>query len=464
MSGPMALGPDAGRQDTLSLRLQGSRGVPRGGDERTLALRMPGAGAAVDQLAAEMADSIGPAVHPYEVAALLESQGLTAEAIRERYGQPDLFTLATVLYERIPRTFPEPGVPADPWRPDHLRCVLRGVLFALPGLAYVLIGRIWDPHGGAYALVVAGLISWAWGQALSHRAYLRMAIGRREAGRTLLVGAPLGAAVAVAAGGALAGQGSTALFVAGQSLYLAAAGVLLVLGHELLLLLALLPMVAGVAVLPWWEPGAPLRIGLPLLSLVGATAVAGWALRGALAEKPAAGDSRTGLLRSLPYGLFGLAAGVLVMLEGQRHPYAVVMLSLSMGPAEWLLYRYRGMSAAALRATSTPPAFRRRSAGIITLCLLVYLLPILPVTLLIGAEPGPVLLLAATLWTALLLQAFGVAWPPAAVCIAAACGAGTLTLLHPSAAPVALLLSCGPAAVVLAVCALSALGRPAAHA
>ncbi|MER7046465.1 hypothetical protein [Streptomyces jumonjinensis] len=479
MSGPIALGPDVGREDTLSLRLLKDRGVPHDGDDRTLVLRVPdtdatrpgeagsrpGYDGAVDRLAADLADSIGPAVHPYEVAALLESQGLTAEVIRERYGHPDLFTLATVLYEKIPRTFPEPAAPAtDPWRPDHVRCALRGVLFALPGLAYVLIGQVWDPNGGAYALVLAGLISWAWGQALSHRAYLRMATGRREAGRTLLLGAPMGAAVAVAAGVVLTGRGPMALFVAGQSLYLASAGVLLVLGQELVLLAALLPMVVGAAALPWWEPGTPLRIGLPLLSLVGAAAAAGRALRSTLTEQPAAGTGRPGLLRSLPYGLFGLAAGVLVMLEGRHHPYAVVMLSLSMGPAEWLLYRYRGMSAAALRATSTLPAFRRRSAGIITLCLLGYLLPILPATLIIGAEPGPVLLLATTLWTALLLQAFGVAWPPAAVCLAAACGAGALTFLHPSAVPVALVLSCGPAAVVLVICALSVLGRPSAHA
>ncbi|MEK8145615.1 hypothetical protein NKH18_42730 [Streptomyces sp. M10(2022)] len=96
----------------------------------------------MDRLAAELADRIAPAVHPYEVAALLESEGLTGEAIREKYGHTDLFSLATALYQRIPRTFPEPPRPADPWRPDHLRCALRGLLFALPGLAYALAGPL----------------------------------------------------------------------------------------------------------------------------------------------------------------------------------------------------------------------------------------------------------------------------------------------------------------------------------
>ncbi|MEW2042815.1 hypothetical protein AB0885_38415, partial [Streptomyces sp. NPDC005534] len=197
MSGPMAL--ESGIvQDTLSLRIAGDRPAPRA----------PEVGSrqdAVDLLAAELADGIGPAVHPYEVAALLESEGLTAEVIQERYGHPNLFSLASALYERVPRTFPEPAGPADPWRPDHVRCALRGVLFALPGLAYLLTGRLWHAGGDLDVLVVAGLVSWAWGQALGHRAYLRMTTGRREAGRTLLKGAPLGALTATAAGSLIAG-------------------------------------------------------------------------------------------------------------------------------------------------------------------------------------------------------------------------------------------------------------------
>ncbi|MGW3804835.1 hypothetical protein ACWD63_30380, partial [Streptomyces clavifer] len=210
MSGPMSLEPGGAEQDTLALRLA---------DDRTLALRvtgrhapslvLPGHGArrdAVDGLAAELADSIAPAVHPYEVAALLESEGLTGEMIQQKYGHADLFSLATALYQRIPRTFPEPPRPADPWRPDHLRCAVRGLLFALPGLAYALAGRLLPTDGTVRALVVAGLISWAWNQALGHRAYVRLASGRLEAGRTLAKGAPLGAAAANRTAAALGGE------------------------------------------------------------------------------------------------------------------------------------------------------------------------------------------------------------------------------------------------------------------
>ncbi|MEV7481273.1 hypothetical protein ACIPJG_33195 [Streptomyces halstedii] len=461
MSGPLALEPGGSTDDTLSLRLADDD------RERTVALRLPGRGPhedAVDRLAAELTDRIGPAVHPYEVAAVLESEGLAAEVIRDTYGHPDLFSLAAALHERVPRSFPEPPRPADPWRPDHVRCALRGALFALPGLAHLLTGPLWASGRGVAALVVAGLVSWAWGQALGHRAYLRLASGPRECGRTLLAGAPVGAVLATAAGTAVAGVGPTALFVAGQSVYLAGAGVLLVLGRERLLLAALTPVVAVAAVLPWWEPGTPARVALPLLSVVATVAAAGRALAGPLTTAPAPGATRPRPLLSLPYGLFGLAAGVLVLVEGRREPYAVVVLTVSMGLAEWLLHRYRGLSVAALRAAATPAAFRLRSAGVLGLCLLAYLAPLVPAALLTGAEPVPLLLIAAALWTALLLQAFGVAWVPAAVCLAAAASVGAVTLIGVERDLLALSLCYGAAAAALGAWALRTLGRPSAHA
>ncbi|OKJ94601.1 hypothetical protein AMK26_32830 [Streptomyces sp. CB03234] len=450
MSGPIALEPGGAEQDTLALRLAGTRRI------------RPDEGC-VDRLAADLADRVGPAVHPYEVAALLEAEGLSADVIRDRYGHPDLFSLASALYERVPRTFPEPALPPDPWRPDHVRCLLRGALFALPGLAYLLAAPLGHAEHHAPALITAGIVSWAWGQALGHRAHLRLATGAREAGRTLLTGAPLGAVVATAASTLPGGAGPVTLLAAAQSAYLAAAGVLLVLARERLLLAALSPLVAGAAVLPWWEPGPLARAGLPLLALLATLGVTARVLWTTLAVPAVAGGPRPRLRASLPYGLFGLAAAVLVLLEGRRHPYAVVVLTVSMGPAEWLLYRYRGWSVAALRLAATPAAFLLRSAGILARCLAAYLLPLLPAALLTGAEPAALVLLAATLWTALLLQAFGAAWPSAAICLVAAAVAGAATLLRPPAGPGVLALCCGVAAPCLAACALWLLGRPAPH-
>ncbi|MEU8778926.1 hypothetical protein [Streptomyces sp. NPDC048606] len=468
MSGPMSLEPGGSNQDTLTLRLADTRRAPRHQrTDATLTLRLPSFGPneeEVSRLAAELADRVGPAVHPYEVAALLEADGLSADVIRERYGHPNIFSLAAALFERVPRVFVEPSKGPDPWRPDHVRCLLRGVLFALPGLAYLLTAPLWNPGRHATALVVAGIVSWAWGQALGHRAYLRMVTGRREAGRTLLVGAPVGALCATAAAAVPAGGGPVIWAAAAQSLYLAAAGVLLVLGRERLLLAALTPLIAGGAVLPWWEPGPVIRTGLPVLALLATLGAAARSLRAAHSA-PAAADAgpRPRLLRSLPYGLFGLAAAVLVLLEGRQEPYAVIALTVSMGPAEWLLYRFRGLSVTALGAAATPVGFLLRSAGVLALCLSAYVVLLLPVALLTGAAPVTLPALAATLWTALLLQAFGVAWPPAVICTAAAGGAGAVTALGLAPGPTVLPLAFGPAALLLAGCALWILGRPARH-
>ncbi|MFG3658682.1 hypothetical protein [Streptomyces sp. NPDC047706] len=472
MSGPISLEPGRAEQDTLALRLaRPRRRRPRWArddtaDDATLAIRVPRQGPdedAVSALAAELADRVGPAVHPYEVAALLEADGLSAAVVNERYGHPNLFSLASALYARVPRTYPEPPAAPDPWRPDTVRCLLRGVLFALPALAYLLTAPLWPVDRYAPVLIVAGIASWAWGQALGHRAHLRLVTGRREASGTLLAGAALGAVVATGLAALPAGgDGAVLAVAAAQSLYLAAAGVLLVLGRERLLLAALTPLIAGAALLPWWQPGPVPRVGLPLLALLATLAVTARVLRAGLATPAAAAGPRPRLVTSLPYGLFGLAAAVLVTLEGRRHPYAVIVLTLSMGPAEWLLYRYRGWSVAALRVSRTPRAFVLRSAGVLGLCLTGYLLLLLPPALLTGAGPAA-LLLAATLWTALLLQAFGVAWPPAVLCLAAAGAAAAVTWLERPPGPAVLPIVCAVAALCLAACAIRLLGRPSSH-
>lgn len=479
MSGPLPLRPHRraprwaessyapGVEDTLALRLARPPRTASDDDRarswRDVALRPARADDPVDLLAAELADDAGAAVHPYEVAALLESQGLTGDRIQETYGHPDLFSLADAVFRRVPRSHPKPPVPPDPWRPDHLRCALRGLLFALPGTAYVLAQGAWGSATGLYGLIAAALVSWAWSQALSHRAYSRLAAGRHEAGRTLLLGAPLGIVAASVTGLLVAGPGAAALFAVGQSCYLAAAGLLLVLGREKVLAAALLPVATAAAALPWWQPPGILRTGLPLLTVLLATAAAGHALRSALRDTPVPGPAPR-RVSSLPYGLFGLAAGTLTALAGHQEPYAVIVLTLSMGPAEWLLYRYRGLAVAALHASTTPRGFRLRAARALAVCGAAYLVPLAVGAVLVGANAARLLLLGAVLWIALLLQAFGAAWQSAAPCLAAAAIATALPLTGTVSTPTAQLIGCTAAALALLAVAVHLLGRPTAHA
>ncbi|MEV0169593.1 hypothetical protein AB0I00_00515 [Streptomyces sp. NPDC050803] len=533
----------------------------------------------VDELAERLEEFVAAAVHPDEIAALLESDGLSDDQIRERYGVRNSFALAEELYERVPRRYPEPEAPPhDPWQSAGLlACLLRGVVFALPGFGYVLGAPLLaGPKGdfglpaGTVPLLAGALCGWTWNQGLAHRAYTWLGLGDRAAARRSLLiggqaGALLGALVALSVAGTAAP--TAVLFAAGQSCYLAAATALLVLGRERALLAALTPMTAG-ALLALVHPlPNTARLALLLGSLVAVGILAllevaprvrelgagNWtpaltallpfgALRGAqtsrrpaggqadgvVSRQPASGNAGGGMSRrsagsraagaarvgadgtpqapgsathptpaptprtpgptltaSLPYALFGLGSGVLVVyaalgdvLAGDDTTAvaapAAVALTLSMGPAEWLLHRFRSGSLAGLRSTSTPSAFRRTTARTLIACLAAYLTALLALGLATTAlwphAPGTdatrltaLLLLGVVMWTGLLLQSFGAITGAATVCVLAAL-AQTLALATHTGAPHTVGPAVyGAAAVAQSALVCSLLGRATAH-
>ncbi|MCW2875514.1 hypothetical protein [Actinacidiphila oryziradicis] len=420
----------------------------------------------LDELAERLADVCGAAVHPDEIAAVLESDGLTHEQITSRYARRDLFDVADELYARVPRRFPDPEPAPDPWRTSPWRCLLRGVLFGLPGIAYVLgTGLLPGRPGG---LAASALVAWGWNQALAHRAYVRLGTGgRRAAARCLMLAAPAGAAVAAAALPVAGGTGAGLAFAAGQALYLAAATALLVLGRERDLLLALAPTAAGALCVPLWDPGPVAVTGL----LVGTVAAAALLAVREIVRSLRAPDSRApGLPRlaaSVPYGLFGLGCGALTLMAPAAGRSAAIVLTLSMGVAEWLLYRYRSLALAALRRSRSAGGFRFRAARVLVLCLAGYLALLTAPALATGAPLGPLLALGSVLWIGLLLQAVGIAWPSAVACLAAAGAEAVLLGLafpHPALGPAAVqLAACGCAAAALLAVACTRLGRTTAH-
>lgn len=188
---------------------------------------------------------------------------------------------------------------------------------------------------------------------------------------------------------------------------------------------------------------------------------------------------------SVPYGLFGLGTGVLVLYTAlgdvlAEGPGAVVAapsavaLTLSMGPAEWLLHRFRGRAVAGLRASTTAHAFRRRAAAVLAECLAAFLAVLFVLALVVtllwpdapalsGARLSTLLLIGTVLWTGLLMQSFGAVVAAAAVCCAAA-AAQTVALLAGLGSPqvVGLAVAGGTAALLAGlVCVL--LGRATAH-
>ncbi|MFD3323959.1 hypothetical protein [Streptomyces sp. NPDC058701] len=505
---PGAPGAHGPRTDTLPAVPRPRRGIP--------------AADPMDELADRLGVFISAAVHPDEIAAILESDGMTDEYIRLTYGRPDSFGLAEELFARVPRSYPEPADPADPWKVSLTACLLRGVIFALPGLAYLLGAPLLDgPRdrlglpAGTLTLLAGALIGWVWDQTLSHRAYSWLGLGdRAAAGRTLLVGAPAGSLLGTAAALAVpGGPPFSYAFAAGQALYVGAATVLLVLGRERVLLAALGPMAAGAVLALFVDLPVPVRMTLLAVSLAAACTLAvrelplAAGLRGALrrvrgwaARRPGAGPVRWQMLRgaeeeyaprgprlrdSVPYGVFGLGTGLLVLYaalgevlaggpaEAVAAPSAVA-LTLSMGPAEWLLHRFRSGSLAGLRAARSSRGFRGRMLGTLTQCLAAYLAVLLALgvtgtllwpgaPVLTGVRIATLLLLGAVMWTGLLLQSFGAVRPAAVVCASAAV-AQSLALLTGAGQPRMVQLAvAATAAAALAVLVCLLLGRATAH-
>ncbi|GAA0400565.1 hypothetical protein [Streptomyces luteireticuli] len=457
------------------------------------AARPPGNAAAVGELARELAEVCAAAVHPDEIAAVLEADGLTSEQIAGRYGLRDSFELAAALYDRVPRGYPEPPPAPDPWRVKPGLVLLRSLVFTLPGLGYALGAPLMSggrgPAGlpqGTAALVAAALTAWAWNQGLAHRAYLRLASGgRAAAGRCLRTGAPLGGLLATAAAVVCGGPAGAVAFAVGQALYLSAATVLLVLGRERLLLYTLLPVAAGGGAALVTDPPRALAAGLLLATLAGVLATASYQCVLAWREKSAAGAPDLSPLASLPYGLFGLGCGVLTAVAALgdvlRHGAdaapagpAVIALTLSMGAAEWLLYRFRSRALKALGRTATTAGLLAGIARVLGGCLAAYLAALAVLALAAdavwpgGAMPtvlhtAGLLALGAVLWTGLLLQAYGVAWPPALLClVAGAAEAAALAVRLPSPAAVQLTVCAGTTAALVAA-ATALLGRITAH-
>ncbi|MEU5126904.1 hypothetical protein [Streptomyces mobaraensis] len=446
----------------------------------------------IDELARELHDVCAAAVHPDEIAAVLEADGLTSEQIAGRYGRRDAFELAADLFARVSRAHPEPPPAPDPWQVKPALVLLRSLVFTLPGFGYALGAPLLTGGRGAgglpdgtAGLVAAALTAWAWNQALAHRAYLRLAAGgRAAAGRCLRTGAPLGALLATAAALAFHGPAGAASFAVGQALYLSAATVLLVLGRERLLLYTLLPVAAGGAAVLVAEPPRALAVGLLIATLAGVIGTAAYQNVLAVREEGTPPPALTPLA-SAPYGLFGLGCGVLtgvaalgdVLRHGSHADPAgpaVIALTLSMGAAEWLLYRFRSRALKVLARATTLRGLPAGVARVLGLCLAAYLTALAALVLAAdavwpgGPPPTPLrtaalLALGAVLWTGLLLQAYGIAWAPALLCLAAgAAEAAALAARLPSPAAVQLTV-CACTSAALAATAIGRLGRITAH-
>ncbi|GAA1023162.1 hypothetical protein Aple_051990 [Acrocarpospora pleiomorpha] len=354
------------------------------------------------------------AVDPLEIAAGLEFGGLTDEAAA-RHGHPDVFAYAEELYRSVPRKPVEPTADVPmPWDGSPGRHAVRGILFGLPGLCYVTAAQA--VTGSTVVLVVSLLLAWAYGQGAAYLAYV--AIGHGEAGlavarRALRLG--LAVLVPVIAGVGVLTSASVAgiVLAVGQAAYLLAAGVILIADGELVLLAVLVPGCVVSAVhlasgwpAPWvvWAAGA--------LSVAEAVVLAE-----VVSRTPAKAVTRGRLLGAVPPALFGALCGGLLAV-GTNGAAAMVPLSLSMGAAEWAVFRFRRGGHLLLGRTATALRFARAVRAELFGALGRYLAVLLVLTALAWAlaRPEPLLLavnlaLGGAVLVALILQSCGINGP-----------------------------------------------------
>jgi hypothetical protein len=407
----------------------------------------------IDELCEQKIELCRSAVDALEIAAALEAEGLGDAAARAKYGVRDVFMLAEHLYARVPRQPAEPTAEPTPWLVRPVEHVLHGLLYALPGLCFAVAAPLVSGPTAWIGLLVSMLCSWAVSQALSYLGYLRL--GNADpagAARLLRGGLVVGLAVVVAA------VSGTSLLVRlplpgmvfgiGQAAYLLAATVLMVNRAERLLLATLAPgVLVSAGFLLLGEPVAlrPYAWGALAASAVLAMAAAVWRTR--RSESTA---TRVGVLElraALPFGLFGLLAGGLLLFPipakilthtagGAGMLLAVLPLSLSMGAAEWILVTYRRRMSELLRSTGSLEHFAARSRHVLVGSLLRYAGTAGALIALVAAgaiaaglvrtqwtvvlESSAFLALGCALFVALILQALRV---PSAVALLACAGA-----------------------------------------
>jgi hypothetical protein len=349
----------------------------------------------LDELCARLKPLCANAVDSLEVAAGLESDGLSDQMARVRYGFPDVFSLAEDMYHRTVRQPAEPAPKPSPWRSPVGRHLLHGLLFGLPALCYPVAGSVMGGRGALIVLVVSMLTAWPISQAVSYLGHARRSRLDVDGSRRLLRGAlpiALGLLIAVTLPTALLlGQSGPVLwFALGQGGYLLGATVLLVCGADWWLAAALAPgvlvstlyLVAGRPA--WSHPVAWLAIGASLaLTLAFAVIRTSWPRPGRSARP----FRLTELLAGWPSGSFGLLVAGLLLFPllaarfahggqsiGTASLLGTLPLSLSMGIAEWRLYGYRGRIEKVMRRTGALAEFGRRATLVLTGVLAEYLL------------------------------------------------------------------------------------------
>ncbi|MCK2214732.1 hypothetical protein MF672_013135 [Actinomadura sp. ATCC 31491] len=339
----------------------------------------PSPSRSMDDLIEPMGTGIFRAVEPLQVAAMLESQGLSDKIARERYGHDDVFSLAEAAYSHIKtmeRPSPPAGAPLRRARP--LAQMAHGLLYGLPAALLPAASGLVGTQFLMPGLVLTTGLGWVVGSAAAQLAYTLVGRGHpRSAGRVLRTGLVLGVLGAMTMAGALAlARNAPVALVAlcvTQMAFQIASGLLLFYRREGWLGVIMLPaVVAGlayVAIGDRWVGLLAVCVGVVCVAGVVGAALLLTLAQGedAPAEPPlrrlARGHLR-GLLPSFVYAaltaLFLLQAEARYVLDRTDIAVAGAGLVLGMGILEYRAHRFDDEARAAVRDVCYPADFTRR--------------------------------------------------------------------------------------------------------
>ncbi|MBW4718086.1 hypothetical protein [Saccharothrix obliqua] len=330
----------------------------------------------VEDLVGHVRPLLPDPVDELQVAAVLESQGVTDDAAVDEYGMADVFELAHEVYASLkaePAAEPEAEAPppSRPWWQD----VVHGLVYLIPSVVYPAVLAVLGAEDMLYGLVFATTTGWIWGAGTSWVAHRMVGAGaRRAAARTLLLLNCAGFAPAFAGALLIArwhGGGTTlVLFVLAQTGFQVAAGILVFHRREAWLLAAMLPAAIGglLHLLTGFADGLVVTVlALGVISVAAALTAAHRA--GAAVE--ASGVSRVPPVRELVLGALpgmvyaALCAGFLLHAD-MRYvigpldlAVGVTPLVAGMGAVEWRVHRMFEQASRLLRRCASPALFHR---------------------------------------------------------------------------------------------------------
>ncbi len=329
------------------------------------------AGDPVNALGRALGSVTTTAVDAYEIASAIEARGINDATARSQYGCDDVFALAEEIYRRSP-LHPQRRRVKYEYDPLGRRRILRGVLFALPGLLFFPLARLVDIHSAAVVFVAVTLLGWIASQGVSSLAHLQATrVGRPAMAAVLRFSLVMGvsATVGAAAGARFAGQNDAIIIAASaQLVYLLSAIVLLTLDRDKELALVLVPATVIVGLLM----ALPTPQRAAALVVVAAAAAAAAAAFRATRGSRWAGLHRQDVGRSLVMAVYGCLLGLLIAspiiarLIDDTHVTmwlgaAALPVTLSMGFAERRFVEMRIANREDLQKAHQPHLYSRRA-------------------------------------------------------------------------------------------------------